>query len=110
MDVGRLSSGGPDLRCSRLAFRIQDIAKDHFSAFATKHFRFTCALPTGATTNQGNFTIKSSHNALLLRSRYPLSMSTLPPTLQTDDVICHHWTGKTLEDELSTHLSCHQCL
>src|SRR6266699_2867867 len=66
VDVGRLSSGGPDLRFGRLAFRIQDIPKDHFGAFATKHLRFTCTLPAGTATNQGNFTIEPSHAALLL--------------------------------------------
>src|SRR5207247_10370191 len=78
VDVGRLSCGGPDLRFGCLAFRIQDIPKDHFGAFATKHFCFTGTLPAGAATNQGNLTIESSHDALL--NANACSVTVTPPS------------------------------
>src|SRR5215510_5684570 len=76
VDVGRLAASGSDVRFGRLAFRVQDIAKDHLRTFAAKHTCFAGSLPAGSTTDQGNLPIKPSHTILLRVSSLRLSDAT----------------------------------
>jgi hypothetical protein len=76
VDVGRLASGGSDSCFGRLAFRVQDIAKDHLRTFAAKHLCFASALTAGSTTYEGNLPIKPSHVMLLLVLSLKLSDAT----------------------------------
>ncbi len=55
----------------------------------------------------GQRVAQQAQNALALLARHE---GLLHPTLQTNDVICHHWTRKALEGKLPAHLSGHQGL
>src|SRR5262249_23104053 len=76
VDVGRLAASGPDVRFGRLAFRVQDIAKDYLRPFTAKHPCSPGALPAGATTDEGYLPIKSSHAILLPVLSFQLSNAT----------------------------------